>query len=101
MELNLTLDFKESSDILHMYHIQQGQAVPRAHYFHGWPRSKRVQAKPHKNQNYSEFLEQTKSKLYPQSVQKKCVLYPKGYGEMDEWKKYYQLIQIPEDKKML
>ena len=59
-------------------HIQQGQALPRAYYFHGWPRSKWVQAKSHKNQNYSEFMEQIKSKLYPQSVQKKCVLYPQG-----------------------
>ena len=82
-------------------HIHQGQAWPRAYYFHGWPRSKRVQAKPHKNQNYSEVIEQTKSKLYPWSMQKECVLYPKGYGEVGKWKTHYQLIQICEHKKML
>ena len=48
----------------------------------GFPRQE-----PHKNQNYSELIEQTKSKLYPRSVWRKCVLYPKRYGEMGEWKK--------------
>lgn len=42
------------------------------------------------------------SQSYIHNLCRRNVYYtPKGYGEMGEWRKYYQLIQIHEHKKML